>query len=78
MRPRWIQQATRGVANLAAAADQQYEALTQARETIIDNCYEIADLVCATERGGHERCKLCPLAAIEVAMQAYEAGELSA
>lgn len=78
MRSQWITRTVGSVRGLADVADQEYEALAQARETIIDDCYEIAGFTCRTERGKHERCRLCPVAAIDAAMRVYETGELSA
>ena len=74
MRPQWITKTVGGVRDLASVADQQHTTLAQARETIIDDCYELAGFTCRVERGGHERCELCPLAAIDAAMQVYETG----
>ena len=74
MRPRWIAEAVAGAADLAHVADTQHDALVNARETLIDNCLELAGIRCTGERGEHERCKLCPINEVNRALKRYETG----
>lgn len=78
MRAPWIRNTVERVRDLGAVADAEYDALTLARDMLIDNCYEIAGFRCEAERGTHDRCKLCPLRVINSALGQYETGELNA